>query len=198
MSTLSAYLSVNMSAFSQLTIAQHISRHVDWESGDGCQRRDRPGVSQNVNQYGDRELADISANMSIEYRPIVLTDTQPRGAQITQDPLTAKADNTYRDLGYFGYLKNWIQALLWGKLKGAQCFNPVKSRVPSIWFVQKLRFSSRPRKVGCQGLPGSARAQPWNLMIVLLYIVLKKVRTNTPWYGKQFDIAHALRTQPTD
>jgi len=29
MSTLSAYLSVNMSAFSRLTIAQHISQHVD-------------------------------------------------------------------------------------------------------------------------------------------------------------------------
>ena len=67
---------------------------------------------------------------------------------------------------------------------------------------KKLRFSSRPRtKVGCQDPPGSARAQPWNLMIVLLYIVLKKIRTNTPSYGKQFDIAlvnDALRTEATD
>ena len=55
--------------------------------------------------------------------------------------------------------------MLWGKLKGAQCSETVKSRVPSIWFVWKnLRFSSRPRaKVRCQGPPGSARAQPWCL-----------------------------------
>ena len=98
MLTLSADLSVNMSAFSRLTINQHISQHVDWESGDRCQRRDRPRVSQYVNRYGDRELADISANMSIEYWPIVSTDTQLRGAQITQDPLKAEADNTYRNL----------------------------------------------------------------------------------------------------
>ena len=55
--------------------------------------------------------------------------------------------------------------MLWGKLKGAQCSETVKSRVPSIWLVWKnLRFSSRPRaKVRRQGPPGSASAQPWCL-----------------------------------
>ena len=109
MSTLSADMSVNMSAFSRLTINQYISQHVDWESGDRCQRRDQPQVSQYVNRYGDRELADISADMSIEYWPIVSTDTQLRSEQITQDPLKVEADNTYRDLDYFGYHKNRIQ-----------------------------------------------------------------------------------------
>ena len=30
------------------------------------------------------------------------------------------------------------KAVLWGKLKGAQCSETVKSRVPSIWFVWKI------------------------------------------------------------
>ena len=40
-----------------------------------------------------------------------------------------------------------------------------------------------------------------NLIMVLLYIVLKKIRTNTASHGTQFDSAlgnHALRAQPTD
>ena len=119
MSTLSADLSVNMSAFSWSTIAQHISQHVDWESGDGFQQRDQPRVSQYVYRYGNRELAEISADMSIEYRPIVSTDTQPRNAQITQDLLKAKADNTYRDLDYFGYHKNRIQGWALRKIEGS-------------------------------------------------------------------------------
>ena len=46
------------------------------------------------------------------------------------------------------------KAVLKGKLKGAQCPEPVNFRVP--------RFSSHPRaKVRCPGPPGSARAQPW-------------------------------------
>ena len=119
MSTLSADLSVNMSAFSRSTIAQHISQHVDWESGDGFQRRDEPGVSQYVYRYGNRELADISTDMSIEYQPIVSTDTQARNAQITQDLLKAEADNTYRDLDYFGYHKNQIQGCALRKIEGS-------------------------------------------------------------------------------
>ena len=79
----------------------------------------------------DRGLANMSTNMvtkswlilladmSIEYRPIVLTDTQPRGAQITQDPLKAETDNTYRDLDYFGYHKNRIQGCALRKIEGS-------------------------------------------------------------------------------
>ena len=57
----------------------------------------------------------------------------------------------------------WSKAVLYLKLKGAQCSEPVKSRVPSIMICMKnLRFSSRPRaKVRRQEPPGSARAQPW-------------------------------------
>ena len=39
------------------------------------------------------------------------------------------------------------------------------------------------------------------IIIVLLYIVLKKIRTNTALHGTQFDIAHgnhALCAQPAD
>ena len=39
-----------------------------------------------------------------------------------------------------------------------------------------------------------------NLIIVLLYIVLKKIWINTASHGTQFDIAlgnHALHSQPT-
>ena len=64
MSTLSADLSVNMSAFSQLTINQHISQHVDWESGDRCQRRDRPRVSQYVNRS-----TDMATESWLTYQP---------------------------------------------------------------------------------------------------------------------------------
>ena len=32
----------------------------------------------------------------------------------------------------------WSKAVLYWKLKGAQCSEPVKSRVPSIWFVWKI------------------------------------------------------------
>ena len=57
----------------------------------------------------------------------------------------------------------WSKAVLYWKLKGAQCSEPVKSRVPSIMICMKnLRFSSRPRaKVRRQEPPGSARAQRW-------------------------------------
>ena len=47
----------------------------------------RLGIGQYVNGYGDQELADISADMLIKYRLIASTDTQPRDAQITQDPI---------------------------------------------------------------------------------------------------------------
>ena len=67
-------------------------------------------------------MADISADMSIEYWPIVLTNTQLRGAQITQDPLKAEADNTYRDLDYFGYHKNRIQGCALRKIEGSPVF----------------------------------------------------------------------------
>ena len=47
------------------------------------------------------------------------------------------------------------------KIEGAQCFEPVKSMVPSIMICKiKLRFSSHRRaKVRRQGPPGPARAQ---------------------------------------
>ena len=47
------------------------------------------------------------------------------------------------------------------KIEGAQCFEPVKSTVPSIMICKiKLRLSSHPRaKVRRQGPPGPARAQ---------------------------------------
>ena len=67
--TLSANLLVDMSADSRLTIIRCIS----WPM-----LADR---STGVGQYGERVLAD----MLIEYRPIVSTNTQLRGAQITQD-----------------------------------------------------------------------------------------------------------------
>ena len=53
-------------------------------------------------------------------------------------------------------------AVLLGKLKGAQCSEPAKSRVPSMWFVwKKLRFSSHPRTIiWCQTPLGSAKASP--------------------------------------
>ena len=44
-------------------------------------------------------------------------------------------------------------------------------------------------------------SQKPNLMIVLLYIVLKKIRTNTALRATQFDIAlglYELREQPKD
>ena len=63
-------------------------------------------VSQYVHRYGDCELADIPAEISIEYPPVVSTNTRLRGTQITQDPLKDEADNTCRNLDYFGYHKN--------------------------------------------------------------------------------------------
>ena len=53
-----------------------------------------------------REIDRGSANMSIEYPPVVSTNTRLRGTQITQDPLKAVADNTSRNLDYFGYHKS--------------------------------------------------------------------------------------------
>ena len=77
----------------RLTIGQHTDQHCQpicwWTcqptlgwlsfdvSADRCWPTDWPGVGQ----YGKQVLAD----MLIEYRPIVSTNTQLRGAQITQD-----------------------------------------------------------------------------------------------------------------
>ena len=57
------------------------------------------------------------------------------------------------------------------KIEGAQCSEPVKSRVPSIMICKiKLRFSSHPRaKVRHQVPPGFARAQPCDCIILLLF-----------------------------
>ena len=57
------------------------------------------------------------------------------------------------------------------KIEGAQCSEPVKSRVPSIMICKiKLRFFSHPRaKVRRQGPPGCARAQPCDCNILLLF-----------------------------
>ena len=41
-----------------------------------------PGVGRYVDRYDDQVSADISADTSIEYRPILSTDTRPRGSQI--------------------------------------------------------------------------------------------------------------------
>ena len=43
--------------------------------------------------------------------------------------------------------------MLWGKLKGAQCSETVKSRVPSIWFVWKIGdfLVARGQKLGARG-----------------------------------------------
>ena len=43
--------------------------------------------------------------------------------------------------------------MLWGKLKGAQCSETVKSRVPSIWFVWKIWdfLVARGQKLGARG-----------------------------------------------
>ena len=68
---LSANLSVDMSADSWLTIVQRIS----W-----LMLADRSTGGRPIN-YGEWVLAD----MLIEYQPIVSTNTQLRGAQITQD-----------------------------------------------------------------------------------------------------------------
>ena len=45
------------------------------------------------------------------------------------------------------------KAVLYGKLKGAQCSEPVKSRVPSIWFVWKIwdLLVARGQKLGTRG-----------------------------------------------
>ena len=81
------------------------------------------------------------------------------------------------------------KAVLQGKLKGAQCSEPVKSRVPSIIMIcmKNLTFSSRPRaKVGSWGPPGSARAQPWalqaefrNVCVKWCFIIIRSHRANT-------------------
>ena len=46
-----------------------------------------------------------------------------------------------------------VKAVLLGKLKGAQCTEPVKSRVPSIWFVWKIWdfLVTREQKFGARG-----------------------------------------------
>ena len=43
--------------------------------------------------------------------------------------------------------------MLWGKLKGTQCSEPVKSRVPSIWFIQKIWdfLVAQEQKLGARG-----------------------------------------------
>ena len=57
--------------------------------------------------------------------------------------------------------------------------------------MKNLRFSSRPRaKVGCEGLPGSARAQPWGSVFsghpsarlastIMIYIILEMITVNS-------------------
>ena len=62
---------------------------------------DLPGVGRYVDWYDDRVSADISANMSIEYRPILLTDTQPWGSQITQDPMKVIQTQSKPNPSYF-------------------------------------------------------------------------------------------------
>ena len=47
----------------------------------------RKQIYNNGNRYVYRESANLLADMSNEYRPIVLTDTWPSGEQITQDPI---------------------------------------------------------------------------------------------------------------
>ena len=46
-----------------------------------------------------------------------------------------------------------IKAVLQGKLKGAHCSEPVKSRVPSIWFVWKIWdfLVAQGQKLGARG-----------------------------------------------
>lgn len=56
-------------------MAQHIGQHVNQESY-------LPEVGPYVDRYDDQVSADISADTSIEYRPILSTDTWPRGSQI--------------------------------------------------------------------------------------------------------------------
>ena len=74
---------------------------------------------------------------------------------------------------------NTSKAVLHGKLKGAQCSEPLKSRVPSIWFVWKIFdfLVAQEQKLGAMEPPGSARAQPWRLInisqILIVYIVVK-------------------------
>ena len=46
----------------------------------------RPRVGRYVDRYGNRVSADILADTSIEYRPIVSTDTRQGGSQITHHP----------------------------------------------------------------------------------------------------------------
>ena len=41
-----------------------------------------PGVGRYVDWYDDQVSADISADTSTKYRPILSTDTRPRGSQI--------------------------------------------------------------------------------------------------------------------
>lgn len=53
------------------------------------------------------------------------------------------------------------------KLKGAQCSEIVKSRVPSICFLWKKQ-NKNVKKVRCQGSPGARRAQPCNSSCVWL------------------------------
>ena len=46
-----------------------------------------------------------------------------------------------------------VKAVLLGKLKGAQCSEPVNSRVPSIWFVRKIWdfLVAQEQKFGARG-----------------------------------------------
>ena len=116
------------------TISRSVSRHISILSVDYClthqptcwlrvrwqmsaERSTR--VSQYVHRYGDCELADIPAEISIEYPPVVSTNTRLRGTQITQDPLKDEADNTCRNLDYFGYHKNWFQGCAPRKTEGS-------------------------------------------------------------------------------
>ena len=75
-------VAINMSANSQSTISRHIGQHADQESAEMI----------------DWESADISTDMSIKYRLIVLTDTWLRGAQITQDSELVCSENGLNEI----------------------------------------------------------------------------------------------------
>ena len=124
MSTLSADLSVNMSAFSRLTINQHISQHVDWESGDRCQRRDRPRVSQYVNRS-----TDMATDSWLTYQPTCRLSIDPycrpilnwgvhKLHKIRWKPRLITLTETY-NVDYFGYHKNQIQGCALRKTEGS-------------------------------------------------------------------------------
>ena len=61
------------------------------------------------------------------------------------------------------------KAVLWGKLKGAQCSETVKSRVPSIWFVWKIWdfLVAQGQKLGARGHQAPLEHSPDTNALVL-------------------------------